>query len=322
MNPGTITAPLSLPTSKGIVFGINSGNTPYFILLTSSFPSLGNERKALHPLGIQHNKTITNKVTNNKALEHFKILQWNSRGARGSSTSLQILSKDYNVICVQESLLKSSDHFKIKSFKVIRSDIMQIGHRGICTLIRENINFETVQLTNVEHASMEYQVFKFLSRKDPIFLVNIYRHPGLDTPLAFYLSLFNSLAEYNQVLFVGDFNAHHLNWGCVSQSDAGRKLMRAIEENDFVILNNGIPTFLHNSACRSVIDLALASPLLAPLCSNSVLDDTYGSDHFPVATEIRLLLRSSKKFCYKLKLKSEELNKLYIILKNTTHDIS
>jgi len=64
--------------------------------------------------------------------------------------------------------------------------------------------------------------------------------------------------------------------------------MKVIKENDFKILKNeGILTLLHATASNSIIDLAIASPFFAPLCNNYVLNDTHGSDHFPV--EIRFI---------------------------------
>ncbi|KYM84356.1 hypothetical protein ALC53_05449 [Atta colombica] len=78
------------------------------------------------------------------------------------------------------SLLKSNDILRIKSFEAIRADITQTGYRGIW--IRENIKFEFVNLTNVEH----------------IYIYIYY--------------LYNDLADYKHVLIIGDFNAHHYNW--------------------------------------------------------------------------------------------------------------
>lgn len=121
---------------------------------------------------------------------------------------------------------------------------------------------------------------------------------------------------------MGDFNAHHSSWGCSSRSDAGYKLLRSIEDFDLVVLNDGSPTLIHRSARKSVIDLVLASPILAPVCTNYILDDSLGSDHFPMITEVNMFPVQSKKFCYKLKLNKEKLDTLNLRLKNSAQVIS
>ncbi|KYN09587.1 hypothetical protein ALC57_18279, partial [Trachymyrmex cornetzi] len=107
-----------------------------------------------------------------------------------------------------------------------------------------------------------------------------------------------------------------------SRSGAGNRLLKAIKEFDLVILNDGSPTLIHHSAQNSVIDLSLSSPVLAPICSSHVLDDTFGSDHFPICTKINVKPCYSKKFCYKLKLNKDQLTTLNYMLRNSVNEIS
>ncbi|KYQ58108.1 hypothetical protein ALC60_02915 [Trachymyrmex zeteki] len=231
----------------------------------------------------------------------IRIFQWNCRGIRHNLSSLLSVAMNYDVFCIQETLLKQTNNLHIKGFKIFRKDIVQPGDRGVCLFIREGIICDSVSFDNVSHKSVEYLVVKIsLKELDTLTIVNLYRHPGLDTPVSFYRSIFNELRPLKHFLILGDFNAHHPVWGCKRHSLASGRLLAAVEEIDLIILNEGTPTLLHPSPnAVSVIDLVIASPQLAPLCDVSVQSDTHGSDHYPVITALgaRACLRS--KFCYR-----------------------
>lgn len=52
--------------------------------------------------------------------------------------------------------------------------------------------------------------------KHPCIVINLYRHSGTKTPEAIFSALLEISNTYPQVILVGDFNAHHLSWGCGS----------------------------------------------------------------------------------------------------------
>ncbi|GFO50021.1 RNA-directed DNA polymerase from mobile element jockey [Plakobranchus ocellatus] len=84
-------------------------------------------------------------------------------------------------------------------------------------------------------------------------------------------------------LVLGDFNAHSPAWGDSRWDGRERMLEGFIGENDFIILNSGEQTVVpsaHHST--SAIDLAVASPSIAPECSWAAHSDLCGSDHFPI----------------------------------------
>lgn len=78
-----------------------------------------------------------------------------------------------------------------------------------------------------------------------------------------------------------------------------------MSDYDLILPNGKTPTFLRSSSSitsTSTLDLALASPHLAPLCETKVESDTFGSDHFPVITTIGIQASLRSKFQYKLPL--------------------
>ena len=56
-----------------------------------------------------------------------------------------------------------------------------------------------------------------------------------------------------------------------------------LNDSETVLLNDGSPTYLNTGTGNfSSIDLSISSPALAVQFSFHVLDDQYGSDHFPI----------------------------------------
>jgi len=67
--------------------------------------------------------------------------------------------------------------------------------------------------TDFSHASVEILGVQLVcSLDEPLYIFNIYRHPNTNTPLSFYTKIFAFATTYKYMLFLGDFNAHHLDW--------------------------------------------------------------------------------------------------------------
>ena len=82
---------------------------------------------------------------------------------------------------------------------------------------------------------------------------------------------------------MGDFNSHHTLWGCLNTNDKGRKIEEFITNHDLVMLNNKSSTYLPPATgSYSSIDLTICSPEIFPDFNWKVVDDLYGSDHFPI----------------------------------------
>lgn len=87
----------------------------------------------------------------------------------------------------------------------------------------------------------------------------------------------------DRVLFGGDFNLHNGMWGSLHDCPAGKHLVEALEESDFVTLNNGSPTYYGVTQDKdSAIDLTIAHSSMTARFSWQVNDYLWGSDHFPI----------------------------------------
>ncbi|XP_058837029.1 uncharacterized protein LOC131693322 [Topomyia yanbarensis] len=80
-------------------------------------------------------------------------------------------------------------------------------------------------------------------------------------------------------LIMGDFNAHHLQ--SRRPNRRGNEILKTVENNGAIILNDGNPTFARGPALTH-IDISICSSPLAPDCLWSVLPDSCSSDHHPI----------------------------------------
>lgn len=247
--------------------------------------------------------TVRNHSKNkNKTI---KVLQWNCQGLRGKLTSLQLIAQDYGILCFQETLLQETNKLSLKGFHLIRGDISGPGLRGICIGVRADVSYSVIDLDDIAHPSIEVVSIVLNIDDSPCLVVNVYRHPGQNTPLSVWDRLFSYQQKFPLTLFLGDFNAHHIHWYNGYEDGPGRFLAKAIDNHNFVILNANHPTLVLPPGSRdSIIDLSFASSRLAPLCLSSTLDDSWGSDHYPIVTIINDLVKPRKRFVHKLPLSS------------------
>lgn len=173
--------------------------------VTFSFPPI-----QLTIVKFNHKQAPCNSDHLNKKNNSLRILQWNCQGLHSKLASLQFIAQDYDLICVQEFLLHDTKRFYLKDFHVIRKDITGPGLRGICSLIRTNIPYSSVDLDDISHPSMEVLGISVHINDTPCLIINIYRHPGLSTPYTVFEKLLSYQNKFPHILLLGDFNAHHI----------------------------------------------------------------------------------------------------------------
>ncbi|XP_039315310.1 uncharacterized protein LOC120359924 [Solenopsis invicta] len=246
------------------------------------------------------------------------ILQWNCQGLRSKAATLQSLAYNYDIICIQETILYESNYFHLKGYHTVRRDITGPNMRGLCILIKENIFYSTIDLDAFSHPSLEILGIIIKVDNSQCLIVNTYRHPCRCTPFAVFNRLLELQDKFQLTLLIGDFNCHHIHWYNAYDDGPGRSLAKAIELHNYVILNEMSPTLMTAPGSRdSIIDLSLSSHKLAPLCLSQTLSDTWGSDHFPLTIQINGPIKQAKKFIYKWPLSEEQLKIFYALcLKN------
>lgn len=224
-------------------------------------------RTTLLPITLIISLIIEITFTRNKHTHSTRILQWNCCGIRGKLSQLQHLSKQFDILCIQDTLLFSNTTFRLPFFQAVRKDADGPGQRGICILLRNNIIFNYFDLTNLSHPSVEIQGISLNMLEDKLVIINIYRHPNKPTPLEWYRRVSQTLSVFKYTLVVGNFNAHNTLWGCPRTDGPGKALQGAVNNSNACVMNDGNPTFLTPPGSnRSVINIITATVSLAPLC--------------------------------------------------------
>ena len=94
------------------------------------------------------------------------------------------------------------------------------------------------------------------------------------------------MTNQNNTIIMGDFNAKNKLWGSSFNDSRGLCIETFLENKEMVCLNKGEPTHLNYNGSLSHLDLVLSSNNLAFNTECFILDETWGSDHFPL--EIRI----------------------------------
>ena len=211
-----------------------------------------------------------------------RLLQWNAGGLKTKYRELKQLvwTQNYDVICVQETFLKTSDVAKwdIHGYTAVRRDRPSpaLGG-GLVTYVRNCLTYLAIDGPK----DIECQGVSISTMTGQMTVYNVYLPPGGELAQG-ELSAFDHLLDGDKVIVVGDLNAKSTLWRSPVNDARGRQLEKVISDRDFVALNAGTPTRLHRTGSVSHIDVSLASSSLALKCRWSVVNSSMGSDHNPI----------------------------------------
>ena len=167
--------------------------------------------------------------------DSLRVLQWNAGGLRARSTELLhfLSSHPVNLICIQESNLKSSSSFRIPEFSVLRSDRTHSrsgilsrdtthASSGVVIFVRQGLSFSelsTSSLSSLDPYSDYVRVNISLNNSCSLSFLNVYAPPPPPPPIRssstdgttdfFSISIFSSSRN---LFILGYFNCHHPLW--------------------------------------------------------------------------------------------------------------
>ncbi|CAF0713691.1 unnamed protein product [Brachionus calyciflorus] len=174
-----------------------------------------------------------------------------------------LVSKNIDILCINESWLNANQKLKIQNYDIKRLNRINERGGGVCIIINKKINYQIVSLNPNE----EIQVVKIYDKHlcaDPLLL--------------------SKIADLgDNVLLLGDLNAHYSMWSSRLTNKAGEQIVDFIFEKDFCLLNDESPTYqpMHHPDYKATLDLAIASSSLMSDFIAFRVDDYIYIDHYP-----------------------------------------
>jgi len=209
------------------------------------------------------------------------IFQWNCNGllAHINEFKHHLSVNSYDVICLQETFLKPTKNFSLTGYSVVRKDRLGIAKGGLVTLIKDSLNYTDITPPD----GIECITVRIKTNNSYITVVNLYIPPDHTVNSDLLSSIFTP-----RTVIVGDLNAKNRLWGSPDADQRGMVIENLMDDNNFVVLNNGQPTYTHYNGTQTHLDLALICHTLGTKSDWEVVSDTLGSDHSPTVTHINV----------------------------------
>nr|KAG5709634.1 hypothetical protein BaRGS_001684 [Batillaria attramentaria] len=194
------------------------------------------------------------------------FVQWNADGLRKKKPELQeFLKKEkVDIICIQETHLTDAHRFSIRGYQLFRHDRIHRSKGGILTLIRNKIPAIEIGRSS---GDCEFLAIKIVLREREFTIINFYSPNDRELQL-------NTLPLTDQNLMIlGDFNAHSPSWGYQDMNNRGEQIEDWMIENNLILINKpeDKPTCLSRAwkTC-STPDLAIAIEDVQKACDRLV----------------------------------------------------
>lgn len=242
----------------------------------------------------KHSHTYYNTTPQAKATKHSTIIwQWNCRGYRRKrGTLLQYIGNrniSPDVIALQETNCDPSLQGYV-AYTHKNTNNAATPSRA-ATLVAKHI--PSIDHSFPHHTDIPHVFTEILPKQKnhpSLFILNVYSPPQKakhdDFKGLFHDAVRLSRPRENSLVILGDFNAAHTTWGYAKESAKGRKLAQAISTFHLTIMTEpDHPTRIGNSVCRDTCpDLTLTRTQAS--CTWSNLEESLGSDHFILETEV------------------------------------
>lgn len=207
-----------------------------------------------------------------------QFLQWNSRSLGPKKTDLinLINSHSVSVAAISETWFRPSSRFRVPGFSCLRDD-RNDGRAGCALLINRRFPFSQIPLPPHTH-----DINAVAAKVMNINFISIYiPHPNVSLIPDLSTILFSVPPP---LIILGDFNCHNISWGSYHSDSFSSFLIDLFDDINVCVINDGSPTHrvYPGQNPQSVVDLSACSPNLSSLLSWKVLNQSHGSDHFPI----------------------------------------
>ena len=183
------------------------------------------------------------------------------------------------IICLQESHLHTKLIPNILNYNLIHTSRPHnaLGG-GTAIYIKSNIPYIQSFFPKELDTDIEYTSIIIDYYQANLTITSMYIRP--QTPIN-TANLSKIKLNKNHII-LGDLNGKHTLWGSPTNDARGNTLSSFIEDNNLICLNNGEGTRLGNLGQRSHLDIAIATANISSKLQFEVLQDNWGSDHYPL----------------------------------------
>ena len=108
--------------------------------------------------------------------------------------------------------------------------------------------------------------------------------------------LLKNVTREKHTIILGDFTAHNTLWGSHKTDANGEVVEELVNDRNLVTLNNEDATRVdYHTWHFSCLDLSFAPPSIASKTTWQVLNNSFGSDHYPILCQLNILKVRAKK---------------------------
>lgn len=199
-----------------------------------------------------------------------------------------------DVVCLNETALKPNKQFSAPGFKIFRFDRPGTTRKGgVLVMVKEDIEAEDLGSAAIDGSEIQLVSIK-INKQKSVKIASVYSPPGIvlsqealnfikPTPSGFILC--------------GDLNAKNQALGTVGIPNAqGTKVVELLQLHSLRLLTNGQHTYTTLSGKKESLDIFIASEDMAKLVTGVDALPDIGSDHLPLAVELRCLGKRPKSF--------------------------
>ena len=214
------------------------------------------------------------------------ILQFNCNGIQNSKDEIQdFLNKhQIKVAALQETKLTSKSRIpSFQDYVLVRRDRPAGRGGGLAFLVHHSVRYTIIDTSNLTLQSdqiIELQGISAYINESFMKIFNIYI-PPVSANTQYVPDITKILDTDDDVLILGDFNAHHVAWKSNLSDVRGEQIAQQVEDSDLFLLNLDSQTRRPSNGTDSSPDISLISAHLA----FSVAWETcmaLNSDHLPI----------------------------------------
>ncbi|XP_017776638.1 PREDICTED: RNA-directed DNA polymerase from mobile element jockey-like, partial [Nicrophorus vespilloides] len=213
---------------------------------------------------------------------NLSILSWNARSFLSNHSAIINYANNSNIdiLLISETWIRPGVRVSTPGYRAIHNR-RDDGKGGVSILLAKKYNCPMHIPMFVHPRLAQFATIRIAG----IEIVAVYIPPDVYFNRGSWDRLIGTLNP--PFILAGDFNAHHTYWGHNGDNRNGRELAYTMDKHNLVIINDMRPTRIAFPR-TSLLDLVLVSADLVTSSSSRTLDDSLGSDHLPVLSNVSL----------------------------------